>query len=197
MDEPCPGDHLRRQRADDTRDARPHRRQELQHRSSHRRHPRRAARPALRSGRRRRGLEAPDPAGLCRRHPHGRRRKRARRRSHPVRGAGADVHRLLPADHPRRAVGVLRPRNQPRPDRQSARIRFHRVRPARAAARRSLHLCHDKKVPAALRVRHAARPARHRGARGRRAAQQRKIAGEPVRRGGLFGEIEAEEHDQP
>ena len=30
-------------------------------------------------GRRRRRLEAPDPAGLCRRHPHGRRREGARR----------------------------------------------------------------------------------------------------------------------
>lgn len=34
----------------------------------------------------------------------------AESRPHAVRGAGADVHRLLPADHPRRTVVFLRQR---------------------------------------------------------------------------------------
>lgn len=52
------------------------------------------------------GVEASDPSGLCRRDPGGRRRQRAYRRPHPVRGAGVDVHSLLPAEDLRIRYGV-------------------------------------------------------------------------------------------
>lgn len=52
----------------------------------------------------------------------------ARRRPLAVGGAGADVHRLLPTDHPRGTVLFLWQGDQPRSDRQSARCRPDHLR---------------------------------------------------------------------
>src|SRR5438552_7148296 len=81
---------------------------------------------------------------------------RGGKRTVAVGGARADVHCLLPADHARRAVELLRQGDLARPDRRAARAGSYCFGSALAAAWRALHLCDDENLSLAVRARHAA-----------------------------------------
>jgi hypothetical protein len=73
-------------------------------------------------------------------------------------------HCPFPADHPWRALDLLRQGGQPRPDRSSSVAGIYRVRSAQSAAGCSLHLSHHVNFPVSLRPRRTSRFARFQGA---------------------------------